>query len=64
MPPPESQLLSVAEAAKSLGVSRWRVNQMIKADALPAFKIGRAYVIKLEDLDRVKVRPKGRPPKA
>lgn len=57
----ESNLLSVAETAKLLGVSRWRVNQFIAAGRLPATKVGRAYVIDASDLELVRTRRPGRP---
>jgi excisionase family DNA binding protein len=59
----EAKLLSVIETAERLGVSRWRVNQFINVGRLPAQKIGRSYVIKESDLELVKDRPTGRPPK-
>ncbi|TSD63651.1 excisionase family DNA-binding protein [Aeromicrobium piscarium] len=37
--------ISVAEAAKRLGVSRQRVVAMIQSGSLPAVKVGRSYVI-------------------
>lgn len=60
----ETKLLSVIEAAEKLGVSRIRVNQLIDNGRLPAQKIGRSYVILESDLQLVKDRPTGRPPKA
>ena len=57
------RLLSVAEAAELLGVSRWRVNQFITEQRLPAQKIGRSYVVKELDLELVRERKTGRPPK-
>lgn len=59
----ETKLLSVAEAAEKLGVSRWRVNQFIDEGRLPAQKVGRAFVILESDLQLVENRPTGRPPK-
>jgi excisionase family DNA binding protein len=58
-----TELLSVPEAAERLGVSRWRVNQLIDGGRLPAQKVGRAYVIHTKDLELVRIRPAGRPPK-
>jgi excisionase family DNA binding protein len=58
------RLLSVAEAAELLGVSRWRVNQFINEKRLAAQKIGRSFVVKESDLEAVKERKTGRPPKA
>lgn len=60
----EVKLLSVAEAAKKLGVTRGRVNQLIANNRLPAQKIGRAYVVREDDLKLVENRQTGRPPKA
>lgn len=60
----ETKLLSVSEAANYLGVSRWRVNQLINEKRLPAQKIGRSYVIKESDLKLVEDRKPGRPAKS
>lgn len=60
----ETNLLSVMEAAKKLGVSRWRVNQFINDGRLPAQKIGRSYVIKESDIKFVQERKVGRPLRA
>ncbi len=60
----ETKLLSVIEAAEKLGVSRIRVNQFIDEGRLPAQKVGRSYVIKESDLELVKDRKTGRPPKS
>jgi excisionase family DNA binding protein len=57
------KLLSVSEAAEKLDISRWRINQLINSGRLPAQKVGRAYVIKEADLDLVRDRKPGRPPK-
>lgn len=59
------KLLSVAEAAARLGLHRTRINQLINSGALPASRIGRAYVIREVDLELVKERPSpGPPPKS
>ncbi len=57
------KLLSVAETAERLGVTRARVNQFINEKRLPAQRIGRAFVIREEDLSLVENRKTGRPPK-
>jgi excisionase family DNA binding protein len=54
-------LLSVSEAADKLGISRWRINQLINQERLPAQKVGRAYIIKESDLKLVEDRKPGRP---
>jgi excisionase family DNA binding protein len=59
----EIKLLSVAEAARKLGVTRARVNQLINENRLPAQRIGRSYVIQEADLILVEDRKTGRPPK-
>ena len=59
------KLLSVAEAAARLNLSRARVNQLIDSGDLPATRIGRAFVIREVDLELVRERPPvGRPPKS
>jgi excisionase family DNA binding protein len=58
------KLLSVAEAAEELGMHRTRINQLIDSGDLPATRIGRSYVIREADLEKVKDRPApGRPMK-
>jgi excisionase family DNA binding protein len=57
----ETKLLSVAEAAERLGVTRARVNQFINENRLPAQRIGRSFVIKEKDLSLVENRKTGRP---
>ena len=61
---PDEKLLSVKESAEILGVNRQRVQALISQDRLPAQKIGNSYVIKESDLELVKNRKTGRPPKA
>ncbi len=57
-------LLTIKDAAEKLGVSARRVNQLIDEQKLIAQKIGSQYVIKEEDLSKVKIYGKpGRPPK-
>ena len=60
----ENNLLSVAEAAEKLGVTRARVNQFISENRLPAQRIGRSFVIKENDLVLIENRKTGRPAKA
>ena len=59
----EIKLLSVAEAAEKLGVTRGRVNQLITNKRLPAQRIGRAFAIREDELKLVENRQVGRPPK-
>lgn len=56
-------LLTVAEAAKELNIGVRRVHVLITSERLPAEKLGSYYVIKRADLDLVRDRPTGRPPK-
>jgi excisionase family DNA binding protein len=55
--------LTTKEAAEKLGISRRRINDLINGGRLPAEKIGRDYLIKVEDLKLVEDRKPGRPPK-
>lgn len=59
----EIKLISVAEAAKILGVTRARVNQLINDRRLPALRIGRSYAIQEKDLTLIENRKTGRPRK-
>jgi excisionase family DNA binding protein len=56
--------LTTQEAAKRLGVTVRRVNDLITAGRLPAARFGRAYMIKEADLKLVESRPPGRPRKS
>ena len=59
----KTKLLSVKQAAAALGVNRQRVQQLIESKRLPAEKVGAYYVIREVDLDLVRERKVGRPPK-
>jgi excisionase family DNA binding protein len=56
-------ILSVAQCAERLGVTRARVNQLIESKRLPAQKVGRSYIVFEKDLKLVKERKVGRPSK-
>ena len=56
------KLITTKEAAKELGVTMRRVQALIKAGKLPAQKMGRDWIIRMADLDKVRVRKPGRPP--
>jgi excisionase family DNA binding protein len=56
-------MITTTEAAAILQVSRRRVEALINAKRLPAEKIGRDWLIRPEDLELVKVRRPGRPPR-
>lgn len=56
--------ITTREAARRLGITRFRVCQMIRAGQLPASKFGRDWVILESDLRPLEHRPgPGRPPK-
>ena len=57
------ELLTVKDVAKEIGVTVWRVHQLIKENRLPAEKLGSQYVVKREDLALIKDRKVGRPKK-
>ena len=57
-------LLSVKEVADKRGVTVWRIHQLIKAGTLPAEKYGNQYLIKIKDVNALKIHGKaGRPKK-
>lgn len=56
-------LLTTAQAAEKLGVTRWRVNQLIQHGRLRATRMGQIFVIKEHDLKAVENRKPGRPSK-
>jgi excisionase family DNA binding protein len=58
-----NKLLSVKEAASELGVNRQRVQALISSGRLPAQKVGSYYVIREADIELVRERKTGRPPK-
>jgi excisionase family DNA binding protein len=55
--------LTTTEAAAILQVIPRRVRALIESGKLPAERIGRDWVIKPKDLDRLKGRTPGRPRK-
>ncbi|MDT7807299.1 MAG: Helix-turn-helix domain [Acidobacteriota bacterium] len=58
----DDKLLSTAEAAGQLGVSRQRVLELIGEERLPAKKVGRAFVVRAVDVAKLELRSVGRPP--
>ncbi|HEX8288047.1 MAG TPA: helix-turn-helix domain-containing protein [Pyrinomonadaceae bacterium] len=56
-------LLTTKEVAERLGISDTRVRQMILNKQLPAQKFGHAHMVKESDLELVRERKAGRPPK-
>lgn len=57
------KLITTKDAAEKLRVSTRRVQAMITTGRLPATKFGRDYLINDSDLELVKDRKAGRPPK-
>ena len=55
--------IGTTQAAKELGLSTGRLRQLILAGRLKAEKIGRTWLILPRDLDAIRNRPTGRPPK-
>lgn len=53
--------MTVADAAKELGVSERRIRAMVGSGRLKAAKFGRAWMIDPVDLDAVRERKPGRP---
>ncbi len=58
------KLLSTAEVAARLGVTRQRVLELITGERLLAMKVGRAYVVRGGDLSSLSLGKAGRPRKA
>ncbi|BAU43772.1 helix-turn-helix domain-containing protein [Leptolyngbya sp. O-77] len=55
------ELLSVAQTAKLLDVTRQRVHDLIKNGQIAARKLGRYYYIEATELERYKNQPTGKP---
>jgi excisionase family DNA binding protein len=55
--------ISTQDAAHRLGISPRRVLALITQGRLPAAKLGRDWMIDPKDLEKVRDRPTGRPPK-
>ncbi|GAB4369967.1 MAG: hypothetical protein Kow00121_10290 [Elainellaceae cyanobacterium] len=55
------ELLSVAETAQLLNVTRQRVHDLIKNGQITACKLGRYYYIEADELERYKNQPIGKP---
>jgi excisionase family DNA binding protein len=58
------KLLTTDETAARLGVTKRRVQAMIRAGRLPAEKMGRDWFVREQDLALVADRKPGRPPAA
>lgn len=49
---PVPGFITVADAARRLGVTQQRVRQLIGNHELPAERVGRSYVVRVEDVER------------
>ena len=48
---PTREVLTVAEAAEILRISRWAVSDLIREGRIPAFRLGRRYRIPAASID-------------
>ncbi|MFN6481406.1 MULTISPECIES: helix-turn-helix domain-containing protein [unclassified Nostoc] len=55
------ELLSVAQTAKLLDVTRQRIHDLIKNGQIIAHKLGRYYYIEVTEVERYKNQPTGKP---
>jgi excisionase family DNA binding protein len=55
------ELLSVAQTAKLLDVTRQRIHDLIKNGQIIAHKLGRYYYIEVAEVKRYKNQPTGKP---
>ncbi|MEH2214737.1 helix-turn-helix domain-containing protein [Nostoc sp.] len=55
------ELLSVAQTAKLLDVTRQRIHDLIKNGQIIAHKLGRYYYIEVAEVQRYKNQPTGKP---
>lgn len=51
------------DCARILGLSRNRILQMIEREELPAYKMGKQWIVREDDLKALKRRKVGRPRK-
>lgn len=58
-----SRMMTTREAADELGVSIRQLQTLIERGQLTASKFGHVYMVSSDDLEAVRVRPKGRPRK-
>jgi excisionase family DNA binding protein len=59
----EERLLTTKEAAQILGVHQSRIYALVNSGRLKATRFGNALVIKESDLEPIRERKPGRPPK-
>lgn len=60
---PAGDWITVAEASELMGVSKRRVQVLIKAGRIPAQWVGYQLLIRREDVTGFRPKPVGRPPK-
>jgi excisionase family DNA binding protein len=56
-----SQLLSITEAAKRIGVTRQRLHKLIEKNQIQAIRLGRYLYIDVSEVARYLQQPEGRP---
>jgi excisionase family DNA binding protein len=56
-----TELLSVAQTAKLLEITRQRVHDLIKNGQIVARKLGRYYYIETAEVEKYKAQPTGKP---
>lgn len=52
--------ISTKQAARLLGVSNHRLYQYVKAGRLPVVRVGKAFMLRVEDVENFKPKPSGR----
>jgi hypothetical protein len=57
----DDDLISGAEAAKILGVSRQRLAELADLERVPRTRVGRSWVYRRGDVEAVERMPRGRP---
>lgn len=60
----DNDFLTTSEVAEKLGVTRWRINALIRDGRLEAKRFGGIWLVREKDLAAVMVRKNGRPKKA
>ncbi len=60
----KQKFLTTNEVAKELGVHQSRIYALIESERLPATRFGKSWLIEAKDVELVRDRKVGRPPKA
>ncbi len=56
-----NEFINTTQAAERLGVTIRAVQKMIESERLPAFRVGRDYIINASSLNAITRQPAGRP---